>query len=86
MYGKRRIVLETKPYHFHRSLIVLAGSDSPGTGGSYIPVGYWHRNGNVFHAELTKGNLKDGAAIICDSKAKLRAVVMTRIENGNIWA
>jgi hypothetical protein len=58
MYGKRRVVLESKLTRLGNRLVVLCGCDSPSVirpgchAGSYHSVGYWYQEGSLFYVDL----------------------------------
>jgi hypothetical protein len=58
MYGKRRVVLETKPTHLGNRLVTICGSDAasairPGcNSGSYFPIGFWYKENGLFYVDL----------------------------------
>jgi hypothetical protein len=58
MYGKLRVVLNSKPTHLGNYLVCVCGSEEasanrPGSkAGNYDPVGYWYQEGGLFYVDL----------------------------------
>jgi hypothetical protein len=58
MYGKERIVLQSKLTHLGNRLVIQCGCDSPSAirpgcnAGTYAPLGYWYREGDLYYVDL----------------------------------
>lgn len=46
MYGKRRVVLSSKPNRWGRYLVSVSGEKSN------FPLGFWYQRGSLFYADL----------------------------------
>jgi hypothetical protein len=58
MYGKLRVVLNSKPTHLGNYLVCVCGSDSPSAihpgrnSGNCAPLGYWYKDNGLFYVDL----------------------------------
>lgn len=46
MYGPRRVVLRSN------ERVAICGSEIPGSGGLYAPLGFWYKDNGLFYVDL----------------------------------